>query len=57
MEDGDPVLWRHVGKREFGEVCRPEVPVSTEDGEEWKPLPLVGSQQEGSVTAPSTLEE
>jgi hypothetical protein len=45
-EDGKPMMWRPVGKREFGECCHPinrENPllvgtVSLDDSDEWKPI-------------------
>lgn len=45
-ENGGPMLWRHVGKREFGETCQPinyDDPtkykkVSTDDGLRWQPV-------------------
>lgn len=44
---GDPMRWRHVGKREFGECCHPVNykdltrigTVSYRDGGDWQPLP------------------
>lgn len=46
-DDGRPMMWRHVGKREFGECCHPvnyDDPtkigtVSVNDGRDWHPLP------------------
>ena len=47
-DDGTPMQWRPVFKREFGECCHPINykdltrigTVSLNDSEEWKPLPL-----------------
>lgn len=44
---GQPMLWRHVGKREFGECCHPVNyadptrwgTVDVNDGLDWKPIP------------------
>ena len=42
-DDGTPMLWRLVGKREFGECCHPvhleRYPERYTEGEGWKPLP------------------
>jgi len=46
-DDGSPMLWRRVGKREFGECAHPlnyEDPskfgtVNVHDGETWAPVP------------------
>jgi hypothetical protein len=53
--EGKPMLWRRIGKREFGECCHPinyEDPtkwgtVDVNDGMDWKPIPP--SKHEGAV--------
>jgi hypothetical protein len=47
-DDGKPMHWRPVGKREFGECCHPinykdptrHGTVSLDDSDDWKPLPV-----------------
>ena len=47
-DEEEPLQWRHVGKREFGECCHPindadptkYGTVSPSDSDRWKPLPL-----------------
>lgn len=47
-EGGAPLLYRPVGKREFGECCHPlnardpyrQGEVSVDDGNDWAPVPL-----------------
>lgn len=54
----EPIMWRPVGKREFGECCHPinydnpklNGTVSLNDGNEWKPLPKI-SKEENNVSA------
>jgi hypothetical protein len=49
-DDGSPMFWRHVFKREFGECAHPVNhedysrigTVSLSDSENWKPLPASG---------------
>lgn len=58
-DDGTPMRWRHVLKREFGECAHPinwKDPtkigtVNVNDGHEWRPLPApAGGRKEGDGT-------
>lgn len=50
-DDGSPMLWRRVGKREFGECCHPvdltHTPDKYTEGDGWKDLPA-----QNAVVAP-----
>jgi hypothetical protein len=54
-EDGSPLYYRPVGKREFGECCHPINykdltrigTVSLDDSDEWKQITLSNPEQEG----------
>lgn len=55
-EDNDtPILWRPVGKREFGECCHPlhlkTLPDIYTDGEGWQPLPTTQKSEYKEPTA------
>lgn len=45
-DDGRPMKWRHVGKREFGECCHPWDAIKKVSGEERLPDTYVGFYSE-----------